>query len=199
MIASSDRPCSIAAASQARDYAATIQGKRSKHTPHPLRHDRTLIDSDSTQDSDSHHAIIAHSNSEGARVGEAVSDQPDRDLPSSQGPRTCRSHLPQTRWPTTTTWALDREIVLVRVLDAALDHAASGIRINAVCPGVIDTDMIARLVDNDPDRRAAFESQKPVGRLGTVDEIADAVLWLCSDDNTFTIGHALIVDGGQTV
>ena len=59
--------------------------------------------------------------------------------------------------------------------------------------------MIARLVNNDDDRRAAFESQEPVGRLGTVDEIADAVLWLCSDNNTFTIGHALIVDGGQTV
>ena len=82
---------------------------------------------------------------------------------------------------------------------AALDYAASGIRINAVCPGVIDTEMLARLVNNDPDRRAAFESQEPVGRLGTVDEIADAVLWLCSDNNTFTIGHALIVDGGQTV
>ena len=82
---------------------------------------------------------------------------------------------------------------------AALDYAASGIRINAVCPGVIDTEMIARLVNDDDDRRAAFESQEPVGRLGTVDEIANAVLWLCSDNNTFTIGHALIVDGGQTV
>ena len=61
------------------------------------------------------------------------------------------------------------------MLDAALDYAASGIRINAVCPGVIDTAMIARLVDNDPDRRAAFESQEPVGRLGTVDEIAKDV------------------------
>jgi NAD(P)-dependent dehydrogenase (short-subunit alcohol dehydrogenase family) len=54
---------------------------------------------------------------------------------------------------------------------AALDYAASGIRINAICPGVINTEMIDRLVDNDPARRAAFIAQEPIGRLGTVDEM----------------------------
>jgi NAD(P)-dependent dehydrogenase (short-subunit alcohol dehydrogenase family) len=82
---------------------------------------------------------------------------------------------------------------------AALDYAASGVRINAICPGVIDTEMIGRLVADDEARRAAFIAQEPVGRLGTVDEIATAVLWLCSDQATFTIGHALVVDGGQTI
>jgi NAD(P)-dependent dehydrogenase (short-subunit alcohol dehydrogenase family) len=82
---------------------------------------------------------------------------------------------------------------------AALDYAASGIRINAICPGVIDTEMIGRLVADDETRRAAFIDQEPVGRLGTVEEMAAAVLWLCSDEATFTIGHALIVDGGQTI
>jgi NAD(P)-dependent dehydrogenase (short-subunit alcohol dehydrogenase family) len=58
--------------------------------------------------------------------------------------------------------------------------------------------MIGRLVDDSDERREAFIAQEPIGRLGTVDEIAAAVLWLCSDDAAFTLGHALVVDGGQT-
>ena len=81
---------------------------------------------------------------------------------------------------------------------AALDYAAQGIRINAICPGVIDTPMIARLAADSDAGLDGFIAQEPVGRLGTTDEIADAVLWLCSDGATFAIGHALVVDGGQT-
>lgn len=58
--------------------------------------------------------------------------------------------------------------------------------------------MIGRLVGDSNDRRDAFIAQEPIGRLGNVDEIAAAVLWLCSADATFAIGHALVVDGGQT-
>jgi NAD(P)-dependent dehydrogenase (short-subunit alcohol dehydrogenase family) len=82
---------------------------------------------------------------------------------------------------------------------AALDYAASGVRINAICPGIIDTDMIGRLIDDVDARSAAFVAQEPLGRMGTPEEIAQAVLWLCSDDAAFAVGHALVVDGGQTV
>ncbi|WP_420112453.1 glucose 1-dehydrogenase [Pseudactinotalea sp.] len=81
---------------------------------------------------------------------------------------------------------------------AALDYASAGIRINAICPGIIDTHMIERVFGDTPEGRHAVLSQEPVGRMGHVDEVAAAVLWLCSDEAAFTIGHAMIVDGGQT-
>jgi NAD(P)-dependent dehydrogenase (short-subunit alcohol dehydrogenase family) len=82
---------------------------------------------------------------------------------------------------------------------AALDYAASNIRINAVCPGYIDTPMMSRFTGGTSDGRARVISEEPIGRMGRPEEIANAVLWLCSDAASFTVGHALIVDGGQTV
>jgi NAD(P)-dependent dehydrogenase (short-subunit alcohol dehydrogenase family) len=81
---------------------------------------------------------------------------------------------------------------------AALDYAAQDIRINAICPGIIDTEMMRRFTGDTEEGRAAVIAQEPVGRMGKPEEIAAAVVWLCSDEAAFTIGHALVVDGGQT-
>ena len=83
--------------------------------------------------------------------------------------------------------------------DAALDYASSNIRINAVCPGIIDTEMMQRFTGDTTEGRDRVIAQEPIGRMGTSDEIAAAVLWLCSDAASFVIGHAMVVDGGQTV
>ena len=82
---------------------------------------------------------------------------------------------------------------------AALDYAALNIRINAICPGIIDTEMMQRFSGGTPEGRAAVIAQEPIGRMGTPEEIAAAVRWLCSDAASFATGHAMGVDGGQTV
>lgn len=82
---------------------------------------------------------------------------------------------------------------------AALDYASQNIRINAVCPGIIDTPMMDRFSGGTPEGRQRVISQEPIGRMGQPEEIANAVVWLCSDAASFAIGHALVIDGGQTV
>jgi NAD(P)-dependent dehydrogenase (short-subunit alcohol dehydrogenase family) len=82
---------------------------------------------------------------------------------------------------------------------AALDYAPSNIRINAVCPGIVETPMMDRFSGGTPEGRARVIAQEPVGRMGRPEEIAAAVLWLCSDAAAFVVGHAMVVDGGQTV
>jgi NAD(P)-dependent dehydrogenase (short-subunit alcohol dehydrogenase family) len=79
---------------------------------------------------------------------------------------------------------------------AALEYATSGIRINAVCPGVIRTPMIGRRLEKKPEMEAGYVSMEPMGRLGRAEEIAEAVVWLCSDAASFVTGHAMAVDGG---
>ncbi len=79
----------------------------------------------------------------------------------------------------------------------ALRWAQSGIRVNAVCPGVIETGMTAPLTAN-PDMRKILDGMTPMGRMGRPEEIASAVLWLCSDQASFVTGHAMVIDGGAT-
>jgi NAD(P)-dependent dehydrogenase (short-subunit alcohol dehydrogenase family) len=81
---------------------------------------------------------------------------------------------------------------------AALEYASKGIRINAVCPGTIDTPMVAEMLAKEPDAMKEIMRDQPIGRLGRPEEIASAVLWLCGPGSSFVIGHALAVDGGYT-
>ena len=81
----------------------------------------------------------------------------------------------------------------------ALDYAPRGIRINVVCPGIIETPMMDRFTGGTDEGRARVIAQEPIGRMGVPSEIADAVLWLSSEASSFVVGHALVVDGGQTV
>ena len=81
----------------------------------------------------------------------------------------------------------------------ALEVAAEGIRVNAICPGIIDTPMMDRVTGGTEEGRAKVIAQEPVGRMGRPEEIASAVLWLSSDLGAFAVGHALVVDGGQTI
>jgi NAD(P)-dependent dehydrogenase (short-subunit alcohol dehydrogenase family) len=81
---------------------------------------------------------------------------------------------------------------------AALEYAARGIRINAVCPGTIDTPMVADMLAKEPDAMREILRDQPIGRLGRPEEIAAAVLWLCGPGASFVVGHALAVDGGFT-
>ena len=82
---------------------------------------------------------------------------------------------------------------------AALDYAKQNIRVNVVCPGIIETPMMDRFSGGTPEGRERVIAQEPIGRMGRPEEIAAAVVWLCSDPAAFVVGHAMVVDGGQTV
>jgi NAD(P)-dependent dehydrogenase (short-subunit alcohol dehydrogenase family) len=81
---------------------------------------------------------------------------------------------------------------------AAIEYSAQGIRINAVNPAVIDTEMVDRLAAGIGTTKEDLAPLHPIGRIGRVEEVADAVLWLCSGKASFVAGHSLIVDGGFT-
>ncbi|MGO4250470.1 glucose 1-dehydrogenase [Paenarthrobacter sp. RAF54_2] len=81
---------------------------------------------------------------------------------------------------------------------AALDYASENVRINAICPGIVDTPMMDRVTGGTSNGRAAVITMEPIGRMGRPEEIADTVLWLCSDAASFVVGHALSVDGGMS-
>jgi len=79
---------------------------------------------------------------------------------------------------------------------AALEYAKAGIRVNAVCPGYIRTPLIEEALTSNPEMEAQIVARHPVGRMGRPEEIAEAVMWLCSDAASFVTGHTMTVDGG---
>lgn len=87
-------------------------------------------------------------------------------------------------------------IALTRAL--AIDHVRQGIRVNAVCPGTVDSPWVRRLVDDAGESLDALRARQPMGRLGTTEEVAQAVLYLASDAAAFVTGSGLVIDGGLT-
>ena len=108
----------------------------------------------------------------------------------------CASIAGLVGFPQIPAYVASKHGVIGLTRTAALEFAARGIRVNAVCPGVIETPMIDRFVRDDPAARAALIRSEPIARMGSPAEVADAVLWLCSPGASFTTGHALAVDGG---
>lgn len=91
-----------------------------------------------------------------------------------------------------------KHAVLGLTRSTALEYAKSGIRINAVCPGAIETEMFERFVKDNEQVRDQAMAMHPIGRSGKPEEIANAVVWLCSDGASFITGQSLALDGGFT-
>ncbi|NRH27043.1 SDR family oxidoreductase [Pseudomonas sp. MS19] len=100
--------------------------------------------------------------------------------------------------PKMSIYSASKHAVIGLTKSAAVEYAKKKIRVNAVCPAVIDTDMFRRAYEADPRKAEFAAAMHPVGRIGRVEEIAAAVMYLCSDEAAFTTGHALAVDGGAT-
>lgn len=109
----------------------------------------------------------------------------------------CASVAGLIGFPTLPAYVASKHGVVGLTKTAALEYARTGIRINVVCPGAILTPMLERVAHGgEKDAQEKFSSLEPMGRIGKPQEIADAVLWLCSPRSSFVTGHSLAVDGG---
>ncbi|MGR6872150.1 SDR family oxidoreductase [Pseudomonas sp. HK3] len=100
--------------------------------------------------------------------------------------------------PKMAIYSASKHAVIGLTKSAAVEYGKKGIRVNAVCPAVIDTEMFRRAAESDPRKAEFVAGMHPVGRIGKVEEIAEAVMYLCSSNSGFTTGIALPVDGGHT-
>ncbi|SHN25131.1 SDR family oxidoreductase [Chitinophaga sp. CF418] len=108
----------------------------------------------------------------------------------------CASVAGLIGFPNLGAYVASKHAVIGLTKTAALENAKQGIRINAVCPGVIRTPMVDRITGRDKVAEQRFIEMEPVGRFGEPEEVAEAVVWLCSDAASFVTGHSLTVDGG---
>jgi NAD(P)-dependent dehydrogenase (short-subunit alcohol dehydrogenase family) len=99
-------------------------------------------------------------------------------------------------FPQMPVYIASKHAVLGLTKSAALEYAKSGIRINAIAPGGVETEMLMQTIGDDHQFLETFKSMHPIGRIGTPEEIANAVVWLLSDKASFVLGHTLLVDGG---
>jgi NAD(P)-dependent dehydrogenase (short-subunit alcohol dehydrogenase family) len=99
-------------------------------------------------------------------------------------------------FPQMPVYIASKHAVLGLTKSAALEYAKSGIRINAIAPGRVETEMLMQTIGDDHQFLETFKSMHPIGRIGTPEEIANAVVWLLSDKASFVLGHTLLVDGG---
>jgi 2-keto-3-deoxy-L-fuconate dehydrogenase len=100
--------------------------------------------------------------------------------------------------PARAAYGASKGAVIAFTRALAVDHAADGIRVNCVCPGTIDTPWIDRVVDELGESRDALVARQPLGRMGTAEEVAEAVAYLASERAAFSTGSLLVVDGGIT-
>jgi NAD(P)-dependent dehydrogenase (short-subunit alcohol dehydrogenase family) len=110
----------------------------------------------------------------------------------------CASVAGLIGFPNIGIYIASKHAVIGLTKTAALEYAAQGIRVNAVNPAVIDTEMVDRIAAGLNVEKNTLSTLHPIGRLGRVEEVAEAVLWLCSDRASFVTGHSLLVDGGFT-
>ena len=96
-------------------------------------------------------------------------------------------------------YAASKHAVVGLTKSAAIEYGKKGIRVNSVCPGVIRTAMLQRALERDANWEATLTHLHPIGRLGEVDDVVNAVLWLSSDASAFVTGHQLAVDGAMTI
>ncbi|MFC4259777.1 SDR family oxidoreductase [Marinobacter lacisalsi] len=100
--------------------------------------------------------------------------------------------------PAMSIYSASKHAVVGLTKSAAVEYGRRGVRVNAICPAVIDTDMLRRAVEDDPRKEEVHKSMHPIGRIGQPQEVAAAVLYLCSEGAGFTTGVALPLDGGYT-